>query len=105
VLGSISPAEFIPIAEKYGYIQELTSWVFLIACNQLKEWKQGDFFIQSLAINLSATYFQFENGNEMIADILKRTEINPHDIHIEIRDYRNGGYGEPRPGHSNVNRA
>ncbi|MBP3951357.1 putative bifunctional diguanylate cyclase/phosphodiesterase [Bacillus suaedae] len=83
-LGMVSPAEFIPIAEKYGLIQDLTKSIFFRACQQVKRWNQEHFPIQKLAVNLSATFFQLQNGNEMIKDILEQTEVNPKSINIEL---------------------
>lgn len=83
-LGFVSPGEFISIAEKYGYIHELTKWIFTESCKQLKIWKERNFYIQELAINLSATHFQYANGNEMIKSILKDTEVEPKQIHIQL---------------------
>jgi predicted signal transduction protein with EAL and GGDEF domain/DNA-binding response OmpR family regulator len=53
-VGSVSPAEFIPIAEQAGIINELGNWALQRACGQLASWRSrslGDF---RMAINLSA---------------------------------------------------
>ena len=40
--GLISPAEFIPVAEKTGFIIPLGNWVFEEACRQAKRWRDED---------------------------------------------------------------
>ncbi len=52
-LGPISPAEFIPLAERASVVGDLTRWVLGAAITQLGQWrKQG--FETEVAINLSA---------------------------------------------------
>ncbi|KIL49478.1 putative bifunctional diguanylate cyclase/phosphodiesterase [Jeotgalibacillus soli] len=83
-IGNISPSEFIPVAERSGLIQELTAWLLEAACIQLKEWKKENFFIQKIAINLSASHFQYEGANTMIRNILNRVNVDPHELKLEF---------------------
>ena len=46
----ISPAEFIPIAEETGLINEIGEWVLAKACNEAATWPDGI----SVAVNVSA---------------------------------------------------
>jgi len=49
----ISPAEFIPLAEQTGLIQELSMWVLKQAILQIGLWQQEDIDI-TIAVNISA---------------------------------------------------
>ena len=51
--GNVSPAEFIPLAERFGIIGQLGNWVIEEACRQMAEWKWEGLNIR-VAINLSA---------------------------------------------------
>jgi diguanylate cyclase (GGDEF)-like protein len=42
-LGSVSPAEFIPIAEEAGLILRIGEWVTRAACNDGARWMNGEF--------------------------------------------------------------
>jgi EAL domain-containing protein (putative c-di-GMP-specific phosphodiesterase class I) len=55
-LGSISPAEFIPLAERASVLPDLSRWVLNAAIAQLGAWRRDglDF---SVAVNLSAADF------------------------------------------------
>jgi diguanylate cyclase (GGDEF)-like protein len=54
--GMISPAEFIPIAEETGLINQLGEWVLTTACTEAAKWPEGI----SLAVNVSPV--QFKSG-------------------------------------------
>lgn len=61
VLGSISPAEFIGVAEDAGIIDRLGAWVLQTACRQLAAWHAcADAFLFAqvrLAVNISPIEF------------------------------------------------
>src|SRR5262249_1447004 len=51
-LGVISPAEFVPLAERTGGSRRLTNWVLAAAIAQLGQWRRGGLGLE-LAVNLS----------------------------------------------------
>jgi diguanylate cyclase (GGDEF)-like protein/PAS domain S-box-containing protein len=51
--GMISPAEFIPIAERTGYIKQLTLWVIREATQQMARWQAVGIDLR-VGVNLSA---------------------------------------------------
>lgn len=66
-LGPISPAEFIPLAEETGIINQIGHWVINHACQQLAEWNELGFGDISMAVNLSA--------RQLKADIISTIEV------------------------------
>jgi len=52
-LGAISPAEFVPLAERAAVIGDLTHWVIGAVCEQLRQWQAHDYQAR-VAVNLSA---------------------------------------------------
>ena len=53
--GPVSPADFIPLAEQTGMINELTQWVVECAVGQLADWERERAPVPvDLAVNLSA---------------------------------------------------
>jgi len=58
--GMISPAEFIPLAEESGLINEIGSWVFQQATQQARSYQQDDADFQ-ISINVSPAQFRDEN--------------------------------------------
>jgi len=61
VLGSLSPDEFIPIAEEAGLIEPLGQWVLQTVCRQIQAWADGPhatvFAPLTVAVNVSAPEF------------------------------------------------
>ena len=51
--GSVSPADFIPIAEETGLIVPLGEWVLKTACDQVAEWNSHGFKNVRIAVNAS----------------------------------------------------
>ncbi|MGZ9899536.1 EAL domain-containing protein [Shewanella gaetbuli] len=66
-LGVISPAEFIPLAEETGIINEIGHWAISEACEQLAQWYQQGFDDITVAVNLSA--------RQLKADIISTIEV------------------------------
>ncbi|KGX87242.1 putative bifunctional diguanylate cyclase/phosphodiesterase [Pontibacillus litoralis] len=85
-LGHVSPAEFIPVAEKYGLIVDITEWVICSAFQQLNEWDKAHYIIQSLSINISSVHFQYGDVSHMMEKLATQFDIDPTRIEIEITE-------------------
>jgi diguanylate cyclase (GGDEF)-like protein len=84
--GPISPAQFVPIAEKTGSIVELGKWVFDEACRQTRVWQDDGIDPLSVAINISAIQCkQAELEHDIIAS-LTRWNIAPGLIELELTE-------------------
>jgi len=53
-LGTISPAQFIPIMERIGLSDMIGMWVLNAACREARHWRAAGFGALRVAINLSA---------------------------------------------------
>ncbi len=53
VHGPVSPAQFIPLAERSGLIVELGRWALREACQQAQAWRQAGWADFSIAVNVS----------------------------------------------------
>lgn len=63
----VSPADFIPVAEKTGLIVELGRWLMERVCHDLDEMRQNGVDIPKVAINVSPR--QMTRGVNVVADI------------------------------------
>jgi diguanylate cyclase (GGDEF)-like protein/PAS domain S-box-containing protein len=85
-LGEVSPAEFIPVAEHYGLIDELGEWILETALKQTAAWLTSGMPELLIAINLSAVQFNTPNLAQRIMTIVQRTGANPHALELELTE-------------------
>jgi EAL domain-containing protein (putative c-di-GMP-specific phosphodiesterase class I)/FixJ family two-component response regulator len=85
-LGLVSPARFISVAEESGLIVPLGEWVLRTACAQNKAWQRAGLKPISVAVNLSARQFRQPNLVEMVAGILRETELDPAHLDLEVTE-------------------
>ncbi|MEN8256452.1 MAG: EAL domain-containing protein [Thermodesulfobacteriota bacterium] len=83
--GMVSPADFIPLAEKTGLIVFLGEWALKTAARQTKEWWDQGYHVP-VAVNLSPRQFQEENLVALIRDTLIETGLSPEALELEITE-------------------
>lgn len=85
VLGSVSPVEFISIAEETGLIIPIGAWVLEEACTQAKVWHNRGLDV-IVAVNISPTQLQRYNFKDTVKCIVKKTKIDPKFLDLEITE-------------------
>lgn len=86
-LGDISPAEFIPIAERCGQMNAIGQWVLKQACSQLNEWEQNGLKMPGrLAINLSIQQVEHSEFYEELITAVESEGISPYQIELEVTE-------------------
>ncbi len=83
--GLVSPAEFIPIAERTGLILPLGEYVLRSVCKQISCWNQHGFKGFRVAVNLSARQFE-NNVPDLVAGIMRETHITADSLALEITE-------------------
>ncbi|MBM7702251.1 EAL domain-containing protein [Metabacillus iocasae] len=86
VLGQISPAEFIPIAEETGLIVPMSEWVLHTACMQNKRWQEEGMSPMRVAVNISSVEFGEDDFVTKVVNILEETKLSPHYLELEITE-------------------
>ena len=84
-LGSVSPAEFIPLAEASDLIRPLTEWTMAQALACCRSWHAQALPIK-VAVNLSARHLQDEHLPEWLGDLLSRSGIGAEFLELEITE-------------------
>lgn len=84
-LGTISPAEFIPLAESAGSISMVTHWVLRHSAKQCRHWRDQGVDLP-IAVNLSGRDLMDENLPGLIDAILKEEGINPDRLTLEVTE-------------------
>ncbi|MGR5168757.1 sensor domain-containing protein [Vibrio astriarenae] len=85
-LGFVSPAQFIPIAERTGLIQPIGYWVLTSACQQAKLWLDEGRKFGKIAVNVSAVQLRQRNFIDKLTQILLNTGCPASRIEIEITE-------------------
>ena len=88
VHGSVSPAEFIPIAEETGTIVPLGSWALLDALTQLRHWIDSGACAAStsMSVNVSARQLHDPTFVSVVTDALSRSGIPADQLWLEVTE-------------------
>jgi diguanylate cyclase (GGDEF)-like protein/PAS domain S-box-containing protein len=84
--GLVSPAQFIPLAEKTGQIIEIGEVVLRKACEDTKRWVDAGLFTGRVAVNISARQFEIPDLDERIMSILQKTGLSALHLECEITE-------------------
>ena len=84
-LGSVSPAEFIPVAEESGLIVGIGTWVLREACRQCREWYDAGHPLK-VAVNVSAWQFARPDFIETVQDALRKSGIPAELLELELTE-------------------
>jgi diguanylate cyclase (GGDEF)-like protein len=85
-LGSVTPAEFIPVAEETGLILPIGEWVLRTACRQAKAWCDEGLPMSRMAVNVSGQQFVLKEFPLLVAAVIKETGIPPAMLELEITE-------------------
>jgi diguanylate cyclase (GGDEF)-like protein/PAS domain S-box-containing protein len=88
-LGSISPSEFVPVAEESGLIVALGQWVLNQACRMLADWRIRDPHSapQSVSVNISRA--ELALGHRLLGRVretLASTGLPAHCLQLEVTE-------------------
>ena len=80
--GSISPTEFIPLAEETGLISAIGAWVLQEACKQATTWPDSI----RVAVNLSPLQFKYSDLVQLVAGALHSSGLTAARLDLEITE-------------------
>ncbi len=83
---SISPGEFIPVAEESGLILPVGEWVIRRVVQQLKEWEEAGLSLRPVAINISPRQVRGKSFAALLHQELERNQISTEFIEVEITE-------------------
>lgn len=86
ILGNVSPAIFIPIAEEYRMISRLTDLVVQKVCSQINNWSKQGLNCVPVAINISLIDFSQSDFMSKLVKHLADFNINPKQIELELTE-------------------
>ena len=80
--GMVSPADFIPVAEETGLIEEIGDWVLRTACAEAVHWPDH----VRIAVNVSPVQFRSQTLSLKVAAALAETGLDPRRLELEITE-------------------
>lgn len=86
VLGLVSPAQFIPIAEETGLIVPMGKWALETACAEARDWQKRGLPPVQMSVNLSPRQLSSPAIIDDIAEVLNTSGLNPALLELEITE-------------------
>ena len=84
--GSVSPAEFIPLAEECGLIGAIGGWVIREACRQTRAWQNDGVPTLRVSVNLSASQFRDSGLVDSIRRALDDAGLHARFLEVELTE-------------------
>lgn len=86
--GLVPPAQFLPIAEETGLIEELGYWILERGCRQMKAWEERAHveFLPGLAVNLSERQFYDSELVPTTTGILKAVGLEFSRLRFDVSE-------------------
>jgi len=85
-VGSIPPAQFLPVLEQSGLIDEVGRWVLDVACRDAHAFEQLALPGFRVGVNLSERQFRDTGLPAMIADALRRHGLKAGRLELELTE-------------------
>ncbi|MCR5594893.1 MAG: bifunctional diguanylate cyclase/phosphodiesterase [Lachnospiraceae bacterium] len=84
--GMISPAQFIPLAEKNGTIVPIGQWVIEDSIRTYMQWRQDYNRSFILSINISAIQYKRDDFVKKLIGIVEKYNMDPKELELEITE-------------------
>ena len=85
-LGSVSPSDFIALAEETGLIDAIGEFVLREACRQASEWRRAGLVPIRVSVNLSGHQLRQGNLVSLVRQVLEDTGLAPHCLELELTE-------------------
>jgi diguanylate cyclase (GGDEF)-like protein len=83
--GFISPAEFVPFAERTGYINHVTDWMLRQAVQTLATWREH-YPKLSIAVNVSTNDLRDQHFPERVRRLIEEFQIPAQNLQLELTE-------------------
>jgi diguanylate cyclase (GGDEF)-like protein len=85
-LGPISPARFIPLAERSGLIIPIGDWVLQEACAQAQRWHAAGWTDLTISVNVSPVQFRRGSVETSVAQALAASGLPSANLELELTE-------------------
>lgn len=84
--GPISPADFIPLAEQHGWIDDLSNWSLSSVCELISREYNAGRNIVPISVNVSPRWLLKANFTKKVKETITQYNVPPHLIEFEITE-------------------
>ncbi|WOJ95624.1 EAL domain-containing protein [Congregibacter brevis] len=84
--GTVSPDEFITMAENSALIVDLDYAVLETVCAQVHSWQQASIAVPKIAVNVSGRTLQQAGFFQQVQSILQRNHVDGHNLELELTE-------------------
>ncbi len=84
--GLIFPVDFLSVVEKTRLISRLDEYMWELAAEKLKQWKEEGFGEAQISVNISAKDFYYIDIYETLVNIINKYGIDPARMNLEISE-------------------
>jgi diguanylate cyclase len=85
-MGYISPARFIPLAERSGLIIPIGDWVLQEACAQAERWRAAGWTDLTISVNVSPVQFKRGSVETSVAQALAASGLPSTNLELELTE-------------------
>jgi len=85
-LGTITPVQFLPVADATGLILPIGEWILRTACAQNKAWQVSGVPPMKISVNLSAFQFKQKGIVEQVKKVLEETGLEAKYLSLELTE-------------------
>ncbi|MFN3902670.1 EAL domain-containing protein [Rehaibacterium terrae] len=86
MIGEVSPAEFIPVAESSGLIVPIGAWVLEHAVAQAARWREAGLPSLRFAVNVSVRQLERGGFDRQVFALLERFGLPPASLELEVTE-------------------
>ncbi|MDH3637612.1 MAG: EAL domain-containing protein [Gammaproteobacteria bacterium] len=85
-LGTVKPAEILPIAEDSGLIVDLNEWMLRAVCLQNHAWQNTSMPALVVSLNIAPSYLDTNNFAKQVTEVLNDTKLDPSLLELELSE-------------------
>jgi diguanylate cyclase (GGDEF)-like protein len=85
-LGTVSPTEFIPVAEECGLIDQIGDWAIREACATFQTWRSEGWDVGRVSVNVSMRQLRDDRFVDSVRRILEETRMPPGALELEVTE-------------------
>ncbi len=84
--GIMSPAQFIPLFEKNGFITDLDIYIWEECCKKIRNWIDVGHLPIAVSVNVSRVDVYNPNLPDLLIELIKKYKLSPRNLHLEITE-------------------